>query len=158
MRALVVLGLALVVAGCSKTASSPPSTASQSGGAATASATPVATSSNSGGGCDSRIGQADVQPLLSGPITSAKPAPSDPDSCVFSTAGFSSISITVRPDGGRQTLESWHKGPVTPVGGGADCLVTANMAGAYDVRRRVRNGDGRFAPKYLSRRGEEFLA
>ena len=70
-----------------------------------------------------KIGTADVQPLLTGPITSAKPAPSDPDSCVFSTAGFSSISITVRSTGGKDTLATWHKGPVTPVPGVGDDAV-----------------------------------
>jgi cytochrome c5 len=69
------------------------------------------------------VSQADVQPLLTGPITSVKPAPSDPDSCVFSTAGYSSISVTVRSTGGKDTLASWHKGPVTPVPGVGDDAV-----------------------------------
>jgi len=127
MRALVLLSLTLVVAGCSKAA--PPSAAN----AATAPAIVAASASGGGAGggsdggaagaCGGHLSQADVQPLLTGPITSVKPAPSDPDSCVFSTAGFSSISVTVRSSGGKDTLQSWHKGPVTPVPGVGDDAV-----------------------------------
>jgi hypothetical protein len=42
---------------------------------------------------------------------------------VFSTAGYSSISVTVRSTGGKQTLETWRKGPVTPVPGVGDDAV-----------------------------------
>jgi hypothetical protein len=114
MRALALLAVTsavtLTVAGCSKTA--PPS-----GGNAPAAPPAVASAGNGGGdgGCGGHLSQADVQPLLTGPITSVKPAPSDADSCVFSTAGGSSVSVTVRSSGGKQTLESWHKRPVTPV-------------------------------------------
>src|SRR5580693_7894124 len=110
MRALVLLPLILVAAGCSKAA------APSDGNAPTAPAAAASSSDGgAGGACGGHLNQADVQPLLSGPITAVKPAPSDPDSCVFSTAGFSSITVTVRSTGGKQTLESWHKGPVTPV-------------------------------------------
>jgi len=117
MRALVLLPLILVVAGCSKAA------APSDGNAATAPAAVTTASDSTGGGCGGHLSQADVQPLLSGAITSVKPAPSDADSCVFSTAGFSSISVTVRSTGGKQTLESWHRGPVTPVPGVGDDAV-----------------------------------
>jgi hypothetical protein len=124
MRTLLLLCACLAFAGCSKTA--PPSAGN------VASAAAAVTSASDGGGVDAGIGggcggqrivAADVQPLLSGQITSVKPAPSDPDSCVFATAGFSSITITVRPSGGKETLESWHKGPVTPVPGVGDDAV-----------------------------------
>ena len=126
MRALVLVSIALVFAGgCSKTASPPANTAS-----AAAAVTPAgasngdSASSAAGGDCALRaISQADVQPLLTGPITSMKPSPSDPNSCVFSTAGFSSITIAVHPGEGKQTLQSWHKGPVTPVPGVGDDAV-----------------------------------
>ena len=118
MRALVLLPLILVAAGCSKAA------APSDGNAPTAPAAATSSSDGgAGGACGGHLNQADVQPLLSGPITAVKPAPSDPDSCVFSTAGFSSITVTVRSTGGKQTLESWHKGPVTPVAGVGDDAV-----------------------------------
>jgi hypothetical protein len=114
------LPLIVTVAGCSKAAAPP------DGNAATAPTAVVASASSdggAGGACGGHLSQADVQPLLGGPITSVKPAPSDPDSCVFSTAGFSSITVTVRSTGGKQTLESWRKGPVTPVPGVGDDAV-----------------------------------
>jgi hypothetical protein len=127
MRALV-LSLTLVVAGCSQGA--PPSGGNaavaqpQAVAAAPAQAAVTTTTGDAGavGGCHG-LSQADVQPLLSGPITAIKPAPSDPDSCVFSTAGFSSISVTVRSSGGKDTLQSWRKGPVAPVPGVGDDAV-----------------------------------
>ncbi len=120
MRALVLLPVILMVVGCSKSAAPP------GGNTATAPAVTASVGSSdagAGGGCGGHLSQADVQPLISGPVTSVKPAPSDPDSCVFSTAGFSSISVTVRSTGGRETLESWRKGPVTPVPGVGDDAV-----------------------------------
>ena len=122
MRALILLCLALVIAGCSK---APPSSG---GNVAAAAAAVTSTGGDSGSAgasaCDGQpIGQADVQPLLTGPITSVKPAPSDARACVFSTAGFSSITVAVGPGEGKQTLESWHKGPATPLPGVGDDAV-----------------------------------
>ena len=115
VRALGLLFLALAVAGCLKTAA-------PAGNAATAPAVASASSDGGAGACNG-LSQGDVQPLLSGPITSVKPAPSDPGSCVFATAGFSSTTVAVKPSGGKETLESWHKGPVTPVPGVGDDAV-----------------------------------
>jgi len=130
MRTLVLVCLALVMAGCSKTASSSGGNAAGAGTVATSSdgnaagAATVVTSTGSGNPCDRHlVSEADVQPLLAGPITSVKPLGSDADSCMFATAGFSSISITLRPTGGKETLASWHKGPVTPLPGVGDDAV-----------------------------------
>ncbi len=132
MRALVLLALVLVAAGCSKTASSPGGNAAAGAGAASspsANAAGAATAGAAAGGGESPcerhlVSQDDVQPLLSGPITSVKASgPSDPHSCMFATAGFSSISVTLRPDGGRQTLEQWRKGPTAPLPGVGDGAV-----------------------------------
>ena len=118
MRAPVLLPVILAIAGCSKPASS-----SAANSANTASAASAVTSAGASA-CDRHlIGQADVQPLLTGPITAVKPLPSDPESCAFSTAGFSSITVTLRPGQGRQTLKSWHAGPVTPLPGVGDDAV-----------------------------------
>jgi len=127
MRTLTLLLITVAVAGCSKAASPPAANVASAvgngaDGASLASAAPAA--APAGDGCGGHmVGQADVQPLLTGPITSVKLAPSDPDSCVFSTSGFSSISVTVRPGQGKQTLESWHKGPVTTLAGVGDDAV-----------------------------------
>jgi hypothetical protein len=115
MRALVLLSAGLVMAGCSPAASS--------SGQSAASAASVALPTG-GSACERHlVGQADVQPLLTGPITSVKPLPSDAESCMFSTAGFSSITITLRPGDGKETLAMWHKGPVTPLPGVGDDAV-----------------------------------
>jgi hypothetical protein len=124
MRALAVLFVGLALVGCSKTGSSAVANAAAStsppGAATPATAAPSAVA----GDCERHaISQADVQPLLGGPITSVKPAPSDADACVFSTDGFSSITVTVRPGQGKQTLESWKKGPVTSLPGVGDDAV-----------------------------------
>jgi hypothetical protein len=120
MRVLVLLFFALVITGCSKTASG-------SGGNA-AGAAAVVTSAGGGvsGGnaCDRHlISETDVQPLLGGPITSVKPLAGDPRSCVFATAGFSSVTVTFSPDEGKAILESWRKGPVTALPGVGDDAV-----------------------------------
>jgi hypothetical protein len=117
MRALVLLSLTVVIAGCSRTASS-------SGGYAASAAKVVTSTSGEGSACDRHlVSEADVQPLLTGPITSVKPLTSDAESCVLATAGFSSITVTLRPGQGKQTLESWHKGPATPLPGVGDDAV-----------------------------------
>jgi hypothetical protein len=129
MRALALLPLALVIAGCSQ--APPPSGGNASSAApavapAATAAAPAATgvASAEGSACDRQlIGQADVQPLLTGPITSVKPSPGDAKTCVFATAGFSSITVTLWPGEGKQTLESWHKGPATPLPGVGDDAV-----------------------------------
>jgi hypothetical protein len=118
MRAPVLLSLIFALAGCSKTPA-PAAENAAAGPAAVTLAGGGGDAGDAGGGCG-RLSAAEVQPLLAGPITSAKPAPSDPDSCVFSTAGFSSISVTVRSSGGKETLATWRKGPVTPVAGVGD--------------------------------------
>jgi hypothetical protein len=47
---------------------------------------------------------------------------------MFATAGFSSISVTLRPGAGKQTMESWHKGPATPLPGvGDDALWESDL-------------------------------
>lgn len=122
MRMLILLSLTLAIAGCSKTASS-------SGEIAAGPVKVLTSTSGVGSACERQlISQADVQPLLAGPITSVKPLTSDAESCMFATAGFSSISVTLRPGAGKQTMESWHKGPATPLPGvGDDALWESDL-------------------------------
>jgi hypothetical protein len=122
MRALVLLSLTLVIAGCSRTGSS-------SGETAAGPVKILTSTSGVGSACERHlISQADVQPLLTGPITSVKPLTSDAESCMFETAGFSSVSVTVRPGAGKETMESWHKGPATPLAGvGDDALWESDL-------------------------------
>ena len=101
MRAVALLALGLTIGGCSK---APSSSATAAGGAPAA----VAAVGNA---CDRHlVAQADVQPLLSGPITSVKPLAGDAQSCVFTTAGFSTVTVMLRPGVGKMTIDSWRKG------------------------------------------------
>ncbi len=114
MRALALLTLTLAIAGCSQPAPTP---AQSTAGA------PAAVASASGVAACNGVDPADVQPLLSAAITSAKANAGDANVCVFSTDGYSSISVTVRPSGGQDTLKTWHKGPAQPLPGVGDDAV-----------------------------------
>jgi hypothetical protein len=123
-----VAPLALTIAGCLAGCSGP--SASSNGSAAGGSGSPPATAAAgfTGSACDHHlIAQADVQPLLSAPITSVKPLPGDPQSCVFSTDGFSTVTVSLRPGLGGVTIDSWRKGtmgsPVTTLPGVGDDAV-----------------------------------
>jgi len=105
-RRLGALTLILVaaLAACSKPrAAGGESSVSQS-------AAPVATAP-AGNACDRKlITQADVVGLLSEPIASVGPIEGDPQSCRFTTTGFSSVSVALRPGVGNATVGTWLSG------------------------------------------------
>ncbi len=51
-----------------------------------------------------------MAPLLSEPIVSVGALKGDPQSCKFETAGFSSVSIALRPGAGDGTVGTWLSG------------------------------------------------
>ncbi len=105
----------LAAAGCSK--SNPENST------APAAATPTA-ATPAGNACDRKlITQEDVAGLLSEPINSVGPIPGDPQACKFKTAGFSSVSVTLRPGVGDVTVKTWlsgQMGSATPLEGVGD--------------------------------------
>ena len=119
---LLMLALACAgLAACSKGGGNAAGANAASPGQATASAAgPTANA------CDRHvIANADVQPLLSEPISSEESLKGDEAaSCVFKTAGFSTVTVMVRPSMGSMTLSAWKKGQmnldVTPLPGVGD--------------------------------------
>jgi hypothetical protein len=105
-RCLVVLGvLSLATGACSKSTSQ----AAAGGGNAQVAV---------GNACDRKVlTAADVTGLLNAPVTETKTIPGDPQSCKFATAGFTSITVTVRPGAGNTTVDTWLAGrmPLTAV-------------------------------------------
>jgi hypothetical protein len=97
LPALAILSLTL--AACSK------GTLQTPGGAAASSQ--VAT----GNACDRKLlAAADVADLLGAPVTETKTIPGDAQSCEFGTAGFNSVSVTIRPGLGDMTVQTWLDG------------------------------------------------
>lgn len=96
------------------------------GAGATATASAAA---KPGSVCDRKlIAAPDVVGLLDGPITETKNIPGDAQSCEFSTAGFSSVTISVRPSHGIAAVGTYTSGkmdnyeksePLTGVGDAA---------------------------------------
>jgi hypothetical protein len=69
------------------------------------------TQAATGNACDRHIlTAADVTGILNAPITETKTIPGDPQSCKFATAGFTSITVTVRPGAGNTTVDTWLAG------------------------------------------------
>jgi hypothetical protein len=98
-KLLLVSFIALV--GCSKTAPENAS-AGPSGVAA-----PAVTKS----ACDLNLVTAkDVVGLLSEPVVRTKNIPGDPQSCEMETAGFSSVTITLRPGNGINEIQAYTSG------------------------------------------------
>lgn len=98
-KLLVVTFIALV--GCSKTA---PENASAGTPAA---AVPAVTKSV----CDlNLVTTKDVVGLLSEPVVSTKNIPGDPQSCKMETAGFSSVTFTLRPGHGISAVQTYTSG------------------------------------------------
>jgi hypothetical protein len=98
--------LSITFAACSKGGS-------QTTGGATASSRVAA-----GNACDRKLLVAsDVADLLGAPVTETKTIPGDAQSCEFGTAGFNSVSVTIRPGLGNVTVQTWLDGkmPVSAV-------------------------------------------
>ncbi len=110
----LTLILVLVFGGCSKLVSNTAAAGSQS--AATAANTLA------GNACDRKlVTSADAAGILGEPVASEKTLPGDAQSCVFTTADFTTLTIALRPGLGRATVDTWAAGkmpmPVTTVPG-----------------------------------------
>ena len=108
------------VAGCSKPngGAQPGVTTITTGAAATPAGTP----------CDRKlVTQADIAGLMTEPIANEKSLPGDPNSCVFTTTGFSSVTVSLRPGLGKMSIDLISSGKtnqtVTPLPGVGDRAV-----------------------------------
>ena len=113
--ACLPLILLLFLGACSKPASTTGTTASL--GVANAGA-----STPAGNACDRKlVTSADAAEILGEPAASEKTLPGDAQSCVFTTADFTTLTISLRPGLGRATVDTWAAGkmpmPVTTVSG-----------------------------------------
>jgi hypothetical protein len=64
-----------------------------------------------GSPCDQKLVSAqDVTGILRAPIVATSPAPGDPQTCIFRTADYTSVAVSLRPGMGEQTVESWAAG------------------------------------------------
>jgi hypothetical protein len=107
--------LLLVLGACSKPVSN-------TGAAASQSVANAATSTPAGNACDRKlVTSADAAEILGEPVASEKALPGDAQSCVFTTADFTRLTISLRPGLGRATVDTWAAGkmpmPVTNVSG-----------------------------------------
>jgi hypothetical protein len=102
----------------------------QAPGAGASSGQPTGSSSAAAGNaCERKLITAqDVAALFTVPVTTSKTIPGDPQSCEFSTAGFSSVTISVRPGHGMAAVGMYTSGkmdefeksaPLTGVGDAA---------------------------------------
>ena len=73
------------------------------------------------------VGETDVAGIMTSPVVKTEPLDGDPQSCVFSTALQSHITVMVRPGLGEVTVSGWEKGqmnvPVTSMAGVGDRAV-----------------------------------
>ncbi len=96
--------LLLVLGACSKPVSNPGAPASQ--GVANAAASTAA-----GNACDRKlVTSADAAEILGEPVASEKALPGDAQSCAFTTADFTTLTISLRPGLGRVTVDTWAAG------------------------------------------------
>ena len=107
--------LLLVLGACSKPVSKTGAGASQGVGN-------VAASTAAGNACDRKlVTSADAAEILGVAVASEKTLEGDAQSCVFTTANFTTLTISLRPGVGRATVDTWAAGkmpmPVTNVSG-----------------------------------------
>ena len=133
---LVFVCLLGVVAGCSRTAPN----AAADGATAVAAPTPQVVAGNA---CERKLITAqDAAVVLGTAVTATKTIPGDPQSCQFSTAGFSSVTISLRPGHGRAVLGTYTSGKMNdyeksePVSGIGDEAVRS-----LDINRIVARKD-----------------
>jgi hypothetical protein len=103
--------LAIGLAACSKTES--PSNSSVHGRAAP---------------CDQRMLRVDeLAGILTAPLVDRRSVAGDAQACQFLTAGFSAITVSVRPNVGQVTIDAWNSGrmpfPAAPLPGIGDQAV-----------------------------------
>jgi hypothetical protein len=108
--------LLLVFSACSKPMSNTGTAAASQGAMNAAASTPASNA------CDRKlVSSADAAEILGEPVASEKALPGDAQSCVFTTADFTTLTISLRPGLGRATVDTWAAGkmpmPVTNVSG-----------------------------------------
>ena len=109
-----------ILGGCTKSSDGPARSTSAS--------THVASATRpTGNACDRKLLTiADIADIVDGPIATVAAIPGDAESCKFSTAGFSSITVSLR-SAGRMTVTTWKSGrmplPSTPLFGVGDDAV-----------------------------------
>jgi hypothetical protein len=99
-------------------------------GASAGKATDQSTAVTPGNACERKLISAqDVAGLFNEPIAGSKNIPGDPQSCEFSTAGFSSLTISVRPGQGIAAVGMYTSGKMdefeksAPLAGVGDAAV-----------------------------------
>lgn len=112
---ILLLVLLLVLGACSKPTSNTGTTAA-SQGATNAASRPA------GNACDRKlVTSADAAEILGAPVASENTLEGDAQSCVYTTANFATLTISLRPGVGRTTVDTWAEGkmsmPVTNVSG-----------------------------------------
>ena len=121
--AFLIALLSLVVPACGASGQSQ----SASGGGRPGSAKGSA-STPAGNPCERKlVSAADVAGIMTSAVVKTEPLDGDPQSCVFSTALQSHITVMVRPGLGNVTVSSWENGqmnlPATPMPGVGDRAV-----------------------------------
>jgi hypothetical protein len=114
---LLLASMLCVLAACSKPAASSETHAASS-----------SVSPKPGSACDRKVlTPDDVAGILSAPIIGSKNIPGDPQTCVFESASFPSITVSVRPGVGKATVDTWAAGnmpisasPLTGIGESAE--------------------------------------
>ena len=96
--------------------------ASKTGDAASLSAKNAVASTPAGNACDGKlVTSADAAEILGAPVASEATLAGDAQSCMFTTADFTTLTISLRPALGRTTVDTWAAGnmpmPVTDVSG-----------------------------------------
>lgn len=103
LHAVALAAVLCTLGACSKSA---PTAAS-----GTSAQTAAAAAAPPGSACDRKLITAqDVASLLDKPVVETKNIPGDPQSCSFATAGFASVTITVRPGLGRASVGVFTSG------------------------------------------------
>jgi hypothetical protein len=110
------LVLLLVLGACSKPVSNAGVTTASQGATNTAANTPATNA------CDGKlVTSSDVAQVLGAPVASEATLEGDSQSCVFTTADSTTLTISLRPGLGRTTVDTWAAGkmplPVTNVSG-----------------------------------------
>jgi hypothetical protein len=119
---------------------------------------PVAAQTSSPTPCEHLpVSRADVDGLLASSVIDTTLVPGDTQSCEYTTGGFPSVIVSVRPGVGQRTVDDWTQGrmalkvvPLAGVGDGAVWQPALREVIAYkksllcDIQ--VRAGDGDLAP------------
>ena len=115
-RACLAFILLLVLSACAKPISNTRTAAASQG------ATNADASTPAGNACDRQlVTSADAAEILGESVATEETLRGDAQSCVFTTADFTTLTISLRPGLGRSTVDTWAAGkmpvPVTNVSG-----------------------------------------